>query len=114
MPGAMRRLDPWASYRFCPSGGCPVVYFGGGGQSFTTDDVTVPVFQKDNGPEVLACYCFGFSRQDLLREPKTTGRSTALEAIAAWVRERKCACELRNPQGSCCLGNVRRLADEVG
>lgn len=29
--------------------------------------------------------------------------------ITAGIRAGQCACDLRNPQGICCLGNVRRL-----
>lgn len=34
------------------------------------------------------------------------GKSTAVAKITEYVEAGKCACELRNPQGSCCLGNV--------
>jgi hypothetical protein len=28
------------------------------------------------------------------------------ERITALVKAERCACEVKNPQGSCCLGNV--------
>ena len=43
---------------------------------------------------------------DIRREIAAHGRSTASERITALVKADRCACELRNPQGSCCLGNV--------
>jgi hypothetical protein len=34
------------------------------------------------------------------------GSSTAADRITALVKADRCACEVRNPQGTCCLGNV--------
>ena len=32
-----------------------------------------------------------------------------IAAVEAGIRAGKCACDIRNPQGSCCLGNVRAV-----
>ena len=32
-----------------------------------------------------------------------------VDDIHAGINAGQCACDLRNPQGSCCLGNVRGL-----
>ncbi len=29
-----------------------------------------------------------------------------IESIKRGIKEKKCACDLRNPQGSCCLSNI--------
>jgi hypothetical protein len=39
-------------------------------------------------------------------EIRATDRCTIPERIAAEVKAGNCACEARNPQGACCLGNV--------
>ncbi len=93
------------SHRFCSTPSCPVVYYGEG-ESFGRDDVAAPVFQKEPAGDRTVCHCFSIGEADLRREIAETGRSSAAERIAAHVKAGRCACEVRNPQGSCCLGNV--------
>jgi hypothetical protein len=66
------------------------------------------VFQKEPAPDVLVCYCFRYSRVTI-QQSDGAGRAAMLADIVAGTRQGQCACELRNPQGSCCLGNVRTL-----
>lgn len=103
-PVALMRLTA-TEHRFCPTADCPVVYFGPG-EVFKRGDLTVPVFQKEPPGNRLVCYCFGVSEGDLHRELGETGRSTVSDHITALVRADRCACEVKNPQGSCCLGNL--------
>lgn len=93
------------AHRFCSTPSCPVVYFGAS-ESFTTDDVTVPVFHKNSAPDTLVCYCFGIKVEDVQKDVLTTDRPSIEKRIRSLVKADRCACELRNPQGSCCLGNV--------
>ncbi len=104
-PAARATLDPQAGYAFCREPSCPAVYFADG-QVYRTQDVAVPVFQKDPSPAVPVCYCFGWTRARIHDEIARMGRSTAADTISAHVRAGRCACELTNPQGSCCLANV--------
>jgi hypothetical protein len=103
-PEALRRLNP-SYYRFCSTPSCPVVYFGSR-ETFDRADVAVPVFQKEPAGSRTVCYCFAVTEADLRLEIVETGRSTAAEQITAHVKAGRCACEIKNPQGSCCLGNV--------
>ena len=41
-----------------------------------------------------------------------TGRSTIAERIAAEVKAGNCACEVKNPSGKCCLGDVTRTVQD--
>jgi hypothetical protein len=66
----------------------------------------VPVFQKEPKGDRTVCYCFGVGESDIRRELAASGRSTAVDRITALVKSERCACEVKNPQGSCCLGNV--------
>lgn len=103
-PAALIRLaDP--EHRFCPTASCPVVYYGHG-ESFRREDVIVPVFQKEPPGSRTVCYCFGVTEDDLRSELEKTGRSIATDEITALVKAERCACEVKNPQGTCCLGNV--------
>lgn len=107
---SLRRLRP-DPYYFCRSEGCPVVYFSEHGESsFTEAELREAVYQKHPGdPDVLVCYCFRHKVGSLLH---ASGDSAAkvIADIRAGIDAGQCACDIRNPQGSCCLGNVTVLA----
>lgn len=104
LPAALERAAD-GEYRFCAAPGCPVVYFGPS-QRFRIDDLGVTVFQKKLRGARTVCYCFGVTVGDIEAELTASGRSTAVERISALVKAERCACEIKNPQGSCCLANV--------
>lgn len=108
-PRALEQLNSQTSYRFCNSSDCSVVYFSADGQIFTTNDVQVPVFQKHGGETVPVCYCFGWTRQALRQEMPKSGIDRVLSSIQAHMKAKRCGCEVNNPQGSCCLGNVQLM-----
>src|SRR5260370_26415796 len=58
------------------------------------------------------CYCFGFTRQDIWEEIRSTGKSTVAKRITAEVEAGRCAYEIKNPSGKCCLGDVTRTAKD--
>jgi len=47
----------------------------------------------------LVCYCFGYSRQDILEDAGRYGRSLIMERIMAASRAGICNCTASNPQG---------------
>ncbi|MFQ5578390.1 MAG: hypothetical protein ACE5G8_15520 [Anaerolineae bacterium] len=72
------------------------------------------VYQKEpHNPEVLVCYCFRHSPASIRAELRVAGRSTVVAQINAGIKAGQCACDIRNPQGSCCLGNVSRVVKQV-
>lgn len=91
---------------FCRTTNCATVYFDRtGDETVSTSSVGVRVFSKapeDDGSPV--CYCFGHSLGQI-RERAEEGRLVSGE-IRELVRAGRCACEVRNPKGSCCLGDV--------
>lgn len=95
-------------YLFCKTETCPVVYFSADGvQTFTTEHVRERVYQKEPAAgDVLICYCFHHTVRDL-QTSSAERRISILDDIDAGIAADQCACDLRNPQGSCCLGNVR-------
>jgi hypothetical protein len=106
-------LEP-TDYRFCADAGCDVVYFGGTGSHFGTGDLRVPVWQKLPGGSRQLCYCFGESEATIRTEIDATGRSAAIERIREHIAAGRCACEVRNPRGACCLGDVTAAVKRVG
>ncbi|MEO8190573.1 MAG: (2Fe-2S)-binding protein [Acidobacteriota bacterium] len=103
---ALRRLDG-KTYRFCPAPGCDVVYFDTAANSiFRKKDLTVRIGQKETQDPITVCYCFDFTVADLRRDMTVGGKTEIPAIIAAEIKAGHCACEVKNPQGSCCLGNV--------
>lgn len=103
-PEALERLEA-DEHRFCATASCDVVYFGGV-DVFRREDLGVAVFQKEPEGGRTVCYCLGVSEDTIRREVETTGRSASAERIRALLQAERCACEVCNPQGTCCLGNV--------
>lgn len=97
-------------YLFCRSESCPVVYFSkDGAQTFTVDHVREKVYQKDaDADDCFVCYCFQHTVGEV-RSASPQAQVEILEGINTGIRAQQCACESRNPQGSCCLGNVREI-----
>ena len=102
-------------YLFCRTSSCPVVYFSADGrQYFTVEQVRERVYQKEpQADDVLVCYCFRHRPGSIRREIEATGRSGIPDAISAGVKAGQCACDIRNPQGTCCLGNVRAIVNRL-
>lgn len=100
-------------WRFCESAHCPVVYFRPGGRTILKDALKVRVGIKENGPPRPLCYCFGHSVESIREEIARTGRSSVVQAISARVKAGECQCEVLNPRGSCCLGDVNRAVQEA-
>ncbi len=111
-PQALARRQP-ACHRFCPAPACRVVYFGAGDR-FQVEDLSVPVFQKEPPGDRMVCYCFGVTEADVSREAALGEAGASLRRIRELVRQDRCACELRNPQGSCCLAHVAGLTHAGG
>ena len=102
------------AYRFCPDPSCDVVYYGG--TRFTVNDLRELVSAKTTGDARPICYCFGFTEGDARAEIKRTAHSAIPATISRLIKAGMCACEVRNPSGACCLGEVtrtvKRLSDE--
>lgn len=96
------------AYGFCRTPACPVAYFAGdGSQIFEADQVRVPIWHKDPAQTTPVCYCFKITPAHIQAELDATGTSTVVAQVTTGVQAGQCACEITNPQGSCCLGNVR-------
>lgn len=108
--GAIRE----AQYYFCHDPSCRLVYFSNEeAPAFSVDDLAVKVFAKDRGDEVPVCYCFDWTRGRIKQEIEATGHSTASLAIAREIKTGNCACDVKNPKGECCLGEVNAFVKEL-
>lgn len=101
------------AHRFCPDPSCDVVYFDADGATYGKRDLRVPVWQKEPFGDRTVCYCFGVSEAGIRAEILATGRSEATERVRAHIAAGRCACEVRNPRGVCCLGDVAAAGTRV-
>ena len=80
---------------------------------FTTDDVRELVTSKTKGDDRPLCYCFGFTQGNVRREIVLNGETTIPTQVTQFIKEKLCACEIRNPSGSCCLGEINRIVKSL-
>ena len=102
---ALSRLNP-GHHRFCAEPTCAVVYVDEHGQTYGTDDLRVAVWQKEPFGSREICYCFGESEATVRAELEREGRTAAVERVRGHIAAKRCACDIRNPRGSCCLGDL--------
>ncbi|MDQ7028114.1 MAG: hypothetical protein Q9P01_17350 [Anaerolineae bacterium] len=102
-------------YYFCREADCDTVYFTADGtQVFGTQDVRERVFQKEpNAGDVFACYCFRHTPDSIRAEIVETGVTTVVDEVNVGINAGQCACDWRNPQDSCCLGNVMKVVKRI-
>lgn len=102
-------------YYFCKAVDCPTVYYSADGQTlFSEADLRERVYQKHlDDDTVMVCYCFRHTVGSIRAELIQTGSSTVVDQITAGIQADQCACDIRNPQGDCCLGNVRQVVEWI-
>jgi len=102
-----------AERRFCKTPRCDVLYYAGDGHLVEKGAAKIRVGIKETDAPVPLCYCFGFSRADVRRQVADRGESDIPARIAAEVRAGRCSCEVKNPSGQCCLGEVNGAVKEA-
>lgn len=102
---SLETIEPDNTYAFCPISSCNTVYFSGThSQKYEEDALKVPVFQKNLSMDVPICYCFDWTRDRLVQA--VSDNHDPIDHIKGHVQSNRCGCEVNNPQGACCLGNV--------
>jgi hypothetical protein len=109
---ALRRVTA-AAHWFCADPECDIVYFTDDGTTYATRDIRVPVWQKEPVGARTVCYCFGENEADIRAEIAISGASDAFERVKTHIKASRCACEVRNPRGICCLGDVGAAVTRV-
>lgn len=103
-----------SQYYYCNAPDCTVVYFNQDGSgTFTKGDLQVKVFAKDPGGNVNVCYCYDWTRERIKNELAEAGQSSAAKEIAKKVKDGLCECDIKNPKGTCCLGDVNATVREA-
>ena len=112
-PEALERLAG-VPYFFDRTPSCDVVYFSNEARSyFQKDELTVRMGLKETESPIPLCYCFGHTAESAREEIVANGRSTVAERITAEPQAGNCSCEVKNPSGKCCLGDVNRAIHQI-
>jgi len=93
---------PEAPCYFCADSACSVVYFSPEGDVFDRTQVRAVGYEKTSDLDDLVCHCFDVSGRRIADEWQA-GNSRSRAFIVEQTREKRCACEARNPSGRCCL-----------
>jgi len=94
-------------YYFCKTADCDTVYYHPeSGQTFEKTALIVRVGLKETEDPVWVCYCFDISKKMIWEGIESTGRFTSGNRIRQEVANGNCECEIKNPSGRCCLGEV--------
>lgn len=104
-------VPPRGDYWLCRDPACEVVYFSGDRTLGRGDLIVDPGFKS--GGDDLLCYCFRHRRLEVAEELAVTGETTVPASIRAAMSSGGCACEVRNPSGGCCLGEVETAVTEL-
>jgi hypothetical protein len=96
-----------APYRFCATPGCECWFGEATGHAIPVSASRVRIGQKETTADRKLCYCFGYSAADVAEQVARTGTTTIPDVIADHCRRGEDRCPETNPQGACCLGNVR-------
>ncbi|MBS4203680.1 putative iron-sulfur cluster-binding metallochaperone [Lederbergia citrea] len=105
-PSALESLDAKENHYFCSTKDCNVVYFASNNKNYIISDIKVPVHQKDDSIITPVCYCFNWTKEKIKVFVVNGLTPTPVDHIRKNIKENRCGCEVNNPQGSCCLGNI--------
>jgi hypothetical protein len=101
-------------HQLCESSVCPVVYYDDQGGVYHRKDLQVAVRHKEPFGGRTICYCFGETEGTLRTEFEEHGRSDAVDRVLAHIEAGRCACDVRNPRGMCCLEDLATAVERVG
>ncbi len=73
----------------------------------------IRVGTKEKEDPVWVCYCFDISKKMIQEEVEGHGHSVSKVRIRQEVADRNCECDIKNPSGRCCLGEVLMLEKEA-
>ena len=67
------------------------------------------IYQKESSSQdVFICYYFRYKADDIMTATQEA-QNAIVDNINTGINAGQCACNLRNPQGSCSLGNMLGL-----
>ncbi len=109
---AKQKISCFDGFYYCKTPTCKVVYFRGN-ELLTQKDMSVVVGLKEGAKPATVCYCFEWTKEKIKAELETTSKTTALGDIKSKMENPGCSCEILNPSGGCCLGDVSKAIKEL-
>lgn len=110
---ALARLQ-CVRHRFCRTSECAVVYYDETGGTYGRNELRVRVWQKEPYGDRPICYCFAESEATIRDEIRQVGVSGAVQRVRAHIEAARCACDVRNPRGVRCLGDLALAVERIG
>ncbi len=107
-PSVLGSINAMENHYFCATKDCHIVYFDTSNKKYLLSDLKVAVHQKGDALSTQICYCFDWTKEKIKYSIENELTPNPLEEIRANIKENRCGCEVNNPQGSCCLGNVTK------
>jgi len=105
----LETIKSFEGFYFCETPSCRVVYFNNEQDIYLhKEDIKIRVGIKETQDPIPVCYCFGWTKDKIFNQIKQLGYSTAVQQITEKVKAGECACEIKNPSGRCCLGEVNK------
>lgn len=104
---------PEESFHFCSSTDCSVVYFSKTGTVYKKEDMRARIGIKEMKGKIPVCYCFDITEDMIKSELNGKGKTGFSKWISIEVKNGNCACDVRNPSGSCCLMTVKQIEKSV-
>jgi hypothetical protein len=99
---------------FCDSPDCDVVYVSASGKEvITTGQLSVRVGIKEKEDPIPLCYCFDFDRKAIWDDIRFKGTTDIPKIITQRIKAGECRCEVTNPSGNCCLGDIYRAIKQA-
>lgn len=112
-PEAKASLTP-QPYYFCDAPDCDTVYVSAlGDHLIAKDQLSVRVGIKETEDPIPLCYCFDYDRKAVREDIRSKGATDIPKIITERVKAGECHCEVTNPSGTCCLGNVYRAVKQA-
>ena len=105
-------ISCYDGFYYCTTPSCEVVYFREN-QILTQADISVVVGHKVGASPATVCYCFEWTKEKIKAELQENGVSSATADIKHKMETVGCSCEILNPSGGCCLGDVGKAVKTI-
>jgi NAD(P)H-nitrite reductase large subunit len=75
--------------------------------------LSVRVGIKETEDPIPLCYCFNFDRKAVWDAIRSKGTTDIPRIVTRRIKAGECRCEVTNPRGSCCLGDIYRAVQQA-
>ncbi|OEG00237.1 hypothetical protein BHF71_05465 [Vulcanibacillus modesticaldus] len=103
-----------SKYWLCKNSDCEVVYYNSDtNQTFTHDQIKVPVWFKTYATPIYACYCKEVTKDAIFEAVLEKGANTLEDIQQTTGANTGNDCLKKNPRGKCCSGTVKQMLEEA-